>query len=72
MKQLNCGDLISGCDHVVRGYTDNEVLRKAAEHGLKDHNIQAFTKDFEVKAARAISDIPDEGKIDSREDTHGT
>ncbi len=70
MKQLKCGDLIPGCDHVVRAYSENEILRKAGEHGMKDHHMEAFTKDFEKKVSGAISDVPDEGKIDSTEDTH--
>jgi predicted small metal-binding protein len=71
MKQLRCGDVIAGCKHVVRGYTTNEILRKAGEHGLKDHHIPSFNIEMEKKVNAAIMDVPDEGKIDSREDTHG-
>jgi predicted small metal-binding protein len=71
MKQLKCGDIIPGCNHVVRAYTDNEIIRKAGEHGLRDHHMDSFNKEMEKKMTAAIVEVPDEGKIDSTEDTHG-
>jgi predicted small metal-binding protein len=71
MKQMNCGDIISGCKHVVRGYTANEILRKAGEHGMKEHHLPPFDQEMEKKVNAAINEVPDEGKIDPTEDTHG-
>jgi predicted small metal-binding protein len=40
-KILECAkvDPSSGCQHVIRGETEEEVLRKAAEHA-KEHGIR--------------------------------
>ncbi len=37
MKALYCNDLMEGCDFVARGATEDEVMRKAAEHAKTEH-----------------------------------
>jgi predicted small metal-binding protein len=46
-KVLECAkvDPSSGCKHVVRGETEEVVLRKAGEHA-KDHGIREVTPDL--------------------------
>ena len=46
-KILECAkvDPSSGCGHVVRGETEEEVLKKAAEHA-KEHGIREVTPDL--------------------------
>lgn len=39
MKQFACGDVVPGCDGVVRGATDDEVLAAAAAHARDVHGI---------------------------------
>ena len=41
-KIIDCGKVnpASGCGHVIRGETEEEVLRKAAEHAERDHGLQ--------------------------------
>jgi predicted small metal-binding protein len=46
MKTLACKDVGVDCDYQVRGKTVNEVLKKAAAHAKKDHNIKKVTKDY--------------------------
>jgi predicted small metal-binding protein len=46
MKVLNCKDVGVNCDFQARGRTADEVLKKAAEHARKDHNIKKVTKDY--------------------------
>ncbi len=43
-KILECAkvDPSSGCQHVIRGETEEEVLRQAAEHA-KEHGIREVT-----------------------------
>jgi predicted small metal-binding protein len=36
MKTLSCRDAGCDCDYVARGETD-EVIRDAAQHGMKEH-----------------------------------
>jgi predicted small metal-binding protein len=42
MKTIHCDkvDPGAGCDYVVRGKTDEEVLKKAKEHVRKDHGVE--------------------------------
>lgn len=45
-KVLRCRDVGVNYDFVARGKTDEEVLKKAAEHARKDHNIKEVTGDY--------------------------
>ncbi len=42
-KMIDCGKVnpASGCGHVIRGETEEEVMQKAAEHAARDHGMQA-------------------------------
>ena len=40
MKELNCGDVIEGCKHQIRGESDEEVMRRAAEHAREKHGVE--------------------------------
>ena len=39
MKQFACGTVVDGCDGVVRGETDDEVLAAAAQHAADAHGM---------------------------------
>lgn len=39
-KELNCGDIIQGCDARIRGENEEEVMRKAAEHARESHGVE--------------------------------
>ncbi len=45
-KILKCKDIGVDCDFVASGKTEEGVLKKAAEHARKDHNIKRVTKDY--------------------------
>lgn len=45
-KILKCRDVGVDCDFTAEGKTEKEVLKKAAEHARKDHNIKRVTKDY--------------------------
>lgn len=38
-KELNCGDIMAGCEHRIRAETEAEVLRQAAEHAREHHGL---------------------------------
>ena len=40
MKTLNCREAGFDCDYVVRGETDEEVMKNGAEHAMKDHGMK--------------------------------
>ena len=46
-KILECAkvDPSSGCQHVIRGETEEEVLKQAAEHA-KEHGIREVTPEL--------------------------
>jgi len=46
MKVLACKDVGVNCDFQVRGKNVDDVLKKAAEHAKRDHNIKKVTKDY--------------------------
>ena len=56
-KIVECAkvDPSSGCTHVVRGNTEEEVLKKAAEHA-KQHGIREVTPELQAKVKAAIRD----------------
>ncbi len=46
MKVLGCRDVGVECDYQARGKSSGDVLKKAAEHARKDHNIKRVTKGY--------------------------
>jgi predicted small metal-binding protein len=54
-KILECAKVnpSSGCKHVVRGETEEEVLKKAGEHA-KEHGIREVTSDLMARAKANI------------------
>ena len=46
LKVLKCKDIGVDCDFVASGKTEKDVLKKAAEHARKEHNIKKVTKDY--------------------------
>jgi predicted small metal-binding protein len=48
-KILECAEMdpSSGCQHIIRGETKEEVLRKASEHAKK-HDIREVTPELMV------------------------
>jgi predicted small metal-binding protein len=56
LRELRCSDLMPGCNFVVRGNDDSEVMRKTAEHVRSVHKMVAIAMDVERKARAAIRD----------------
>ncbi len=57
-KELLCADVMpeSGCQEVIRGKDEDEVMRKASEHARTYHNITQMTPDVERQVRTAIHD----------------
>lgn len=53
-KILKCGELVTGCDAVIRGETEEEVLRQASEHSRSAHNVKEIPKSLRKKIHRLI------------------
>ena len=56
-KVIECAkvDPASGCKHVIRGNTEEEVMKNAMEHA-KSHGIREATPELKAKAKTAIRD----------------
>ena len=56
-KILECAkvDPASGCTHIVRGQTEEELLKNAMDHA-KQHGIREMTPELMAKVKGAIRD----------------
>ena len=52
--ELRCGDVVTGCDGVVNGDTQDEVLSAAAVHAADAHGLTAIDADTEAALLAAI------------------
>jgi predicted small metal-binding protein len=39
MKTITCREAGFDCDHVVKGETEEEVMKRGAEHAMKAHGM---------------------------------
>jgi predicted small metal-binding protein len=53
-KELRCGDIMPGCQKVIEGKDDQEVLAKAAAHARDDHNLPSIPPEVAQKVQQAI------------------
>ena len=53
-KELRCGDLMPGCQAVVEGKDEAEVMAKAAEHAKTAHGLQQIPPELASKVRSAI------------------
>jgi len=55
-KILKCGDLIPGCNVVIEGKDENEVMARASEHAKQRHGLATISPDMAAKVKAAIKD----------------
>lgn len=55
-KVLKCGDVNPGCNAEIRGESEHDVLRKAAEHAKTDHHMESIPPELLSKVKGAIRD----------------
>jgi predicted small metal-binding protein len=55
-KVLKCGDVNPGCNAEIRGDSEHEVLRKAAEHAKTVHHMESIPPEVLSKVKTAIHD----------------
>ncbi len=53
-KELRCGDVMPGCNFVASGATEDEVLKKTAQHAKDKHNVKELTSDLVAKVRAVI------------------
>ena len=52
MKQFACANVVDGCDGVVTGATEDEVLAAAAQHAAEAHGMNEVPPEV-VEAIRS-------------------
>jgi predicted small metal-binding protein len=63
MREFHCKDVgMPDCSFVAKGKDDDEVMRKAAEHAKRDHNMQTIPPDLERKARGVIRESHEASK----------
>ena len=55
-KVLKCGDLMPGCNVVIEGKDEAEVMAKGAEHAKTAHKMETIPPDVAAKVKAAIKD----------------
>jgi len=55
-KVLRCGDLVPGCNTVIEGKDEAEVMTKGAEHAKTAHKMTNMPPDMAAKVKAAIKD----------------
>jgi len=52
--ELRCGDVVSGCEGVVNGTTEDDVMSAAATHAADAHGLTTIDADTEQALRAAI------------------
>jgi len=55
-KVLRCGDVMPGCNAVIEGKDEAEVMTKGAEHAKTAHQMTSIPPDVAAKVKAAIRD----------------
>jgi len=55
-KVLQCGDVMPGCNVVIEGKDEAEVMAKGAEHAKTAHGIATIPPDVAAKVQAAIKE----------------
>lgn len=55
-KELRCGDLMPGCETVVEGKDEAEVMARAAEHAKSAHGLEQITPELAGQVRSAIKE----------------
>ena len=61
MKTLHCGDLTKGCDFIATGATEDEVMKKTAEHAKIAHHMHHLAPETALKLRGAIREAQPTG-----------
>jgi predicted small metal-binding protein len=49
MKTISCREAGFECDYVIKGQTEEEVVKNGAEHTIKEHGMKAEDMTPEMK-----------------------
>ena len=57
MKTISCREAGFDCDHIVKGETEEEIMKSGVEHTMKEHGMKAedITPEFKEKVRALIT-----------------
>ena len=58
MKTINCREAGFECDYVVKGQSEEEVMKNGADHAIREHDMKPedITPQFKEKVRSLIHD----------------
>lgn len=56
MKKFECATVVDGCDGVVTGETEDDVLRAAAQHAESAHGMATLPESVVAQVRAGITD----------------
>lgn len=56
-KELRCGDVMPGCEWVVRGESEEEVLAEGAKHAAEAHGLEEIDEATLEKVKEAVREV---------------
>lgn len=57
MKQFACNTVVAGCDGVVTGESEHEVLTAAAEHARTAHGMEELPAEVVEQVRAGITEV---------------
>lgn len=57
MKQFACGTVVDGCDGVVTGETEEEVMAAASKHAAEAHGMSEVPDDVRAAIRAGITEV---------------
>lgn len=57
MKQFECSEVVAGCDGVVTGQTEEEVLHAAAQHAADAHGMTEVPDEVVAQIRAGITEV---------------
>jgi predicted small metal-binding protein len=55
-KILKCGQVVPGCNFVIHGESDEDVMMKAVEHARTIHDVDHLSEPLRAQIRAAIKD----------------
>jgi predicted small metal-binding protein len=53
-KHIACGDIVDGCPFEANASTEDELIRKVAQHAAQSHGVKEVTPELAAKVKAAI------------------
>ena len=57
MKQFACGSVVPGCDEVVTGESEDELMAAVASHAREAHGMTEVPDDVAARVREGITEV---------------